>query len=75
MSMKACVLARILTGKAKEILEEVKRIEGVQKAYLVFGRYDLVAFLEVADYETLREVTGRINAIESLRSTETLVEA
>jgi DNA-binding Lrp family transcriptional regulator len=75
MSMKACIPGRIVTGKAKEALKEIRKIAGVEKAYLVFGRYDLVAFIKVADYETLKETTGKINAIESFRSTETLVEA
>jgi len=73
--MKACILIRVIPGKAGEALEEVKGIAGVERASLVFGRYDLVAFLQVADYETLREATAKINSIGSLRSTETLVEA
>jgi len=72
--LNACVLIKIVPTKADLILEAVKTIEEVRKAYLTYGRFDIVAFLEVEDYKELREVTIRINEIPGVRSTETLAE-
>jgi DNA-binding Lrp family transcriptional regulator len=57
------------------ILETVRKIAGVRKAYFTYGRFDLAVFVEVEDYKKLREITTQINGIEGIRSTETLPEA
>jgi len=72
--LNACVLIKIVPTKADSILEAVKTIKEVRKAYLTYGRFDIVTFLEVEDYKELREVTIHINEILGVRSTETLAE-
>ena len=73
--LNACVLLKVVRIKTHWILSEVKKIESVRKAYLTHGRFDIVIFVEVENYKELRAVTGKINAIEGIRSTETLAEA
>ena len=73
--LDACVLLKVVPTKANVILETVRKIAGVRKAYFTYGRFDLAVFLEVQDYKELREITSQINSIEGVRSTETLVEA
>ncbi len=72
--MNACVLLKVVPTKADSILEAIKTIREVRKAYFTYGRFDIVAFLEVEGYKDLREITGRINEIPGVRSTETLAE-
>jgi DNA-binding Lrp family transcriptional regulator len=72
--MNACVLLKVVPTKAESILETIRNIEGVRKAYFTYGRFDIVAFLEIEGYKELREITGRINEIPGVRSTETLAE-
>ena len=72
--LNACVLIKVVPTKADSILEAVKTIREVRKAYFTYGRFDIVAFLEVEGYKDLREITGRINEIPGVRSTETLAE-
>ncbi|KYH41159.1 MAG: AsnC family transcriptional regulator [Candidatus Bathyarchaeota archaeon B63] len=72
--MNACVLLKVVPTKAESILETIKTIKGVRKAYFTYGRFDIVAFLEIRDYKELREITGRINEMPGVRSTETLAE-
>jgi len=72
--MNACVLLKVVPTKAYSILEAVKKMKEVRKAYFTYGRFDIVAFLEVEDYKDLREITERINEISGVRSTETLAE-
>jgi len=72
--MDACVLIKVVPTKADSILETIKTIKEVRKAYFTYGRFDIVAFLEVEGYKDLREITERINEIPGVRSTETLAE-
>ena len=73
--MNACILLKVVPIKAYSILSAVKNIEAVRKAYFTHGRFDIVVFIDIADYKELREVTTKINCIEGIRSTETLPEA
>ena len=50
-------------------------MKGVRKAFVAYGRFDMIAFAETDDYPGIRALTGTINAIEGVRSTESLVEA
>ncbi|MBS7639508.1 MAG: Lrp/AsnC ligand binding domain-containing protein [Candidatus Bathyarchaeia archaeon] len=73
--LNACILLKVIPTKAEAVLEAIRKVEGVRKAYLTYGRFDIVAFLEAEDYAKLRKATTVINSIEGVRSTETLVEA
>jgi len=72
--LNACVLVKVVPTKADSILETVKAIKEVRKAYFTYGRFDIAVFLEVEDYKDLKEITIRINEIPGVRSTETLAE-
>lgn len=73
--LNACVLIKVVPTKADAILKAIHKVEGVRKAYFTYGRFDIVAFLDVEDYKDLRRKTGQINSFEGVRSTETLAEA
>ncbi|MFB0544516.1 MAG: Lrp/AsnC family transcriptional regulator [Asgard group archaeon] len=70
-----CILVRLKPGKVKETLEEIRKIEGVSTAFLVFGRYDLVTFIETEDLEELFDISIKMNTLDGVESTETLPEA
>ena len=73
--LNACILLKLVPTKADMILDTVRKVTGVRKAYFTYGRFDLAVFVEVEDYKKLREITTQINGIEGIRSTETLPEA
>jgi len=73
--MEACILIRVMPGNSSEALKAVKKFPEVKKAYFVFGRFDLVAFVEAPSYEAISKITASINAVDVLKSTETLIEA
>lgn len=73
--MHACILVKAVPTRMEKILEEVKKIEEVGKAYLTYGRWDIVAFIQISSYDQIKTVSGKINALEGVRSTETLSEA
>ena len=73
--LNACILLKVVPSKADRIINEVKTINGVKKAYQTAGRFDIAIFVEVKDYQELRDLTTQINSLENVRSTETLPEA
>ena len=75
MKVDACILIRVSPGKASEALKAVKKLPEVKKSFFVFGRCDIVAFVEAPTYEAISTLTTNINAIKELKSTKTLVEA
>ena len=71
----ACILIKTIPTRIENILKALKEFKETVKTYVVFGRWDLVAYLQIDDYHDLKEITSRINSIEGVRSTETLIES
>jgi DNA-binding Lrp family transcriptional regulator len=47
--MKAYVLVNIRTGDVKEVVKNLRRVQGVLEANMTFGPYDAVAVIETDD--------------------------
>lgn len=71
-NMQVCVLIRNLPGKSANVLKAVKLPE-VKQAYLVFGRYDIVAYVEASTYNVLSALTSKVNTTLGVKSTESLI--
>ena len=67
------VLVRLGTFPPKMIIEELRSMNGVIDAYAVFGRFDVVVFMEGEDYYALKEVSDNVARVNGVKSTETLV--
>jgi len=72
--MKACILIKTVPTAAEKILERIKKMSSVGKAYAAYGRWDIVAFINTPA-EEIGKISANINLIEGVRSTETLPEA
>ncbi|MBS7643075.1 Lrp/AsnC ligand binding domain-containing protein [Candidatus Bathyarchaeota archaeon] len=72
--INSVILMRVQPGKAKIALDAVKRFKEVKTVFLVFGRYDMVAFAELASLDAVKTFSSKINAIKEIRSSETLIE-
>jgi DNA-binding Lrp family transcriptional regulator len=70
--LNACVLIKTIPTRIQETLSEVKKFKQVKKAYMVYGRWDIVALMDVSEYKELKAITAEINAMKGVRSTETL---
>lgn len=75
MMVQGCVLIRIQKKKLQDVLDGLKGISEVKKAFPVFGRYDIVAFIEAENREAIIEGSKKINALDGTRSTETAIES
>lgn len=70
----AFVLINAEIGSEGEILKELKKIEGVNEAYSVYGVYDVIAKVEADSMNKLKDiVTWRIRRLEKVRSTLTMI--
>jgi DNA-binding Lrp family transcriptional regulator len=52
----AYILIESLPGKAIELTNIIKGIQGVKTVHLVTGPYDVIAFVEAADLKSMGEV-------------------
>jgi len=72
MTEKAYVLIETQVGKAKEVLEAIRRLERVVSADIVTGPYDAIAVVQA---ETLNEIgdviTAKIHPISGISRTVT----
>jgi hypothetical protein len=74
--MKALMLFRSggRVSKAADIAEKLKALEFVSDAYAVFGRFDIVAFLEGRDVKDLFKVVSKATQLDGIMSSESFIE-
>jgi DNA-binding Lrp family transcriptional regulator len=70
----AIVLLNVARSRVGEVADKLAATEGITEVYSVAGRYDLVAMVRVRTNEELADVvTNRMQRIEGIESTETLI--
>jgi DNA-binding Lrp family transcriptional regulator len=73
--VKACLLVKTTPVKGPMVLEEVNKLKGVKKAFLVYGRADMIVLVDAKEYEDVLKVISKVHSMDGVRSTETLTEA
>ncbi len=64
----------LIEGDADVILEAVRRVEGVEEAYNLYGVYDIIAKIRIDTMDKLKNlVTRRIRRLNGVRSTLTMI--
>jgi DNA-binding Lrp family transcriptional regulator len=70
--MKAYVLVNIRTGDVKEVVKNLRRVQGVIEANMTFGPYDAVAVIETDDINGVGSIlAGEIQPIPGVLETLT----
>ncbi len=70
----AYVLINTEPEKMEEVIKDIRKIEGVKEAQMVYGVYDIVATVKTDTMDKLKEiVTWNIRRLESVRSTQTMI--
>jgi len=72
--MKALCLVRFSGKKPEAVLDEIKKMKGVQDAFLTFGRFDGVVLLTAADIAASKSIIKAIQSTPGIKRTETLME-
>ncbi|MGQ9787701.1 MAG: Lrp/AsnC family transcriptional regulator [Candidatus Hadarchaeaceae archaeon] len=69
----AFVLIEADVGKIREILDQLRRTEGVVEAYTVAGPHDIVVKLKADKFEKVAEaVTRKIQLVDGVKNTLTM---
>ena len=71
--VSACILVQYQSGRGRDALKAVKKVKGVKRAFITFGRWDVVAEVEVPDLKTLGAIALKVNGLRGVRASETLV--
>jgi len=70
----AFVLINTEIGSEADVLKELRKVEGVQEAFAVYGVYDIIARVRANSMDKLKEtVTWRIRRLDKVRSTLTMI--
>jgi len=70
----AFVLLNTELGFEGDVLRDLKKVEGVEEAFNVYGTYDIIAKIKSDTMEKLKEiVTWRIRRLDKVRATLTLM--
>ncbi|NYT16367.1 MAG: Lrp/AsnC family transcriptional regulator [Methanomassiliicoccales archaeon] len=70
----AVILMNSEIGKESEILDVISRYDEVDRAYLLYGVYDILAEITTGSMDDLEEIiTRKIRMIPGVRSTLTLI--
>ncbi|MEM2320747.1 MAG: Lrp/AsnC ligand binding domain-containing protein [Candidatus Bathyarchaeia archaeon] len=70
----AFVLINSEIGSEGEVLNELRKVEGVEEAYSVYGVYDIIAKVRADSMEKLKDiVTWKIRRLNKVRSTLTMI--
>lgn len=70
----AFVLINAEIGSEEEVLKELKKVEGVVEAFVVYGVYDVVAKIKADTMDKLKDVvTWHVRRLNKVRSTLTMI--
>jgi DNA-binding Lrp family transcriptional regulator len=59
-------------GSEEQVIEELKDLPQTLETYMVYGIFDIIAKIEFADREELRELVIKIRGIHRIKATTTL---
>ena len=59
-----------------DVLKDLKKVEGVDEAFAVYGVYDIIARVRAESMDKLREIVAwRIRRVDKVRTTLTMIAA
>ena len=71
---EALVLINTEVGAEDEVLAQLRSVEGVKEAHIVYGIYDLYAKIEAESIEKLKDiVSSKIRKLPKVKSTITMI--
>ena len=59
--------------KVEEVLDELREIEGVKEAYMIYGVYDIIVEVKAGTAEELTDMILNIRRLNHISSTLTLL--
>ncbi len=74
MNHNAFVLINCSLGSETKVMDQIKDLEYVNKAYRVYGVYDIIVKVNASDKEDLQRKVLLIRRLDDIKSTLTLLE-
>lgn len=71
--MEAYILVNSVPGMVWEIAEAALEIEGVKTVHAVTGQFDVIAYAEFANMDTLRKIINRFMSLNGVQRTQTAI--
>ncbi len=72
----AYLLINADSGYEKKLLIQLRKMENVKEAFLVYGTFDIIAKVYIESLEKLREfISSKIRKMDNVVSTMTLIVA
>jgi len=71
--INAYILINMKIGDSDKPIEEMRKIENVEKISIVAGEYDIVVRVHVKSLDQLLKVTNKIQMIDGIEKTTTQV--
>lgn len=71
--IKAYILILAHVGKLGSVLKEMRNLSNIENIAVVAGDYDIIARGSVENLEQLMEITDKIQLIDGIKRTTTLV--
>jgi DNA-binding Lrp family transcriptional regulator len=71
---RAFVLINVESGSEDDVLQQLKKVEGIEESYFSYGVYDIITKIKADTMDKLKEmVTRNIRTLTKVRSTLTLI--
>ena len=71
---KAFVLINVESGFEDEVINKLRKIEGVEEAFFSYGVYDIITKVKAESMDQLKDmVTRHLRTLPKVRSTLTLI--
>jgi DNA-binding Lrp family transcriptional regulator len=71
--VKAFVMLNVDLGCERDVLRELREMDGVVEAYVVDGVYDVVVVLEAESLDDLRNLISKVRGMDNVQSTLTMI--
>ncbi len=76
MAVKAFILIDTSPGKAKEVAQKLRQVQGVSAAHAVTGPHDIIAVVDSSDVSSLGEmVVQKIQSVTGVNRSLTSIVA
>ncbi len=69
----AYMMINTVPEKVEAVLEELREIEAVKEAYMVYGVYDIIAKVKAGNVEELNDMILNVRRLNHISSTLTLL--
>ena len=72
--MELCyVMMNTVPDKMEIVIEEIRKIDGIEDAYMLYGVYDIIAKVKAKNTDELKATVLKIRKMKNVSSTLTLL--